>query len=179
MTAASTISKKICIIGDFGVGKTSLIRQFVDRQFSDEYLSTVGVKISRKLVDLLETSQDKPQQIQMLIWDVEGSNKFKAIAPSYFQGAKGAVIVGDVTQEETLEHVTEHIKNFLAVNPKSYIAIALNKSDLIESEYLANIRQIYQHKFEDRTNVLSTYLTSAKTGENVDNIFLALAHSLI
>jgi small GTP-binding protein len=179
MTAASTISKKICIIGDFGVGKTSLIRQFVDRQFSDEYLSTVGVKISRKLVDLLETSQDKPQQIQMLIWDVEGSNKFKAIAPSYFQGAKGAVIVGDVTQEETLEHVTEHIKNFLAVNPKSYIAIALNKSDLIESEYLANIRQIYQHKFEDKTNVLSAYLTSAKTGENVDNIFLALAHSLI
>jgi small GTP-binding protein len=179
MTAVSTISKKICIIGDFGVGKTSLIRRFVDRQFSDEYLSTVGVKISRKLVNLKELSDNKAIQVQMLIWDIEGSNKFKTIAPSYFQGAKGAVIVGDVTQQETLDHVTEHIQSFLTINPKSSIAIGLNKSDLIEAEYLANIRQIYQHKFSAREGVLSTYLTSAKTGENVDEIFSALACSLI
>jgi small GTP-binding protein len=179
MTTASTISKKICIIGDFGVGKTSLIRRFVDHQFSDKYLSSIGVKISRKLVDLPEALLNKPQQMQMLIWDVEGSNKFKAIAPSYFQGAAGAVIVGDVTQEETLDHVTEHIKIFLDMNQKSYVAVALNKSDLIEAEYLASIRQIYQHKFDGKTKVLSTYFTSAKTGENVDEIFSALAHSLI
>jgi len=172
----STISKKICLIGDFGVGKTSLIRQFVDKQFSDEYLSTVGVKISRKLIKTLGKEPDSIYELQLLIWDIEGSNKFKAIAQSYFQGAKGAVIVADVTRQETLNSILEHIQRFLAINPKSYIVIALNKSDLIEAEYLEKLQQIYQFK---QTCVLATYLTSAKTGNNVDEIFQVLAHSLI
>lgn len=170
----SIISKKICLVGDFGVGKTSLIRQFVDRQFSDQYLSTVGVKLSRKLVEL---SGVQKMQLQLMIWDIEGSNKFKAIAPTYFQGAKGAVIVGDVTRPETLNHIGDHIQSFLAVNPQSYIVIALNKSDLIEAEYLEKIRQY--NKFSDQTYVLGTYLTSAKTGNNVDEIFQVLANALI
>ncbi len=171
----STISKKICLIGDFGVGKTSLIRRFVDRQFSDQYLSTVGVKISRKLVGF--TGAQKSQDLQLLIWDIEGSNKFKAIAPSYFQGAKGAVIVGDVTRQETLDNLSDFIQSFLAVNPKSHIVIALNKSDIIEAEYLKKLGKIYD--FSGQTSVLSTYLTSAKTGNNVDEIFQVLAHALI
>ncbi|BAY24478.1 Ras family small GTPase [Calothrix sp. NIES-2100] len=173
----SIISRKICLFGDFGVGKTSLIRQFVERQFNDKYLSTVGVKISKKLVELSPTDLQQAQKIQFLIWDIEGSNKFKAIAPNYFQGAKAAVIVGDVTQPETLNHLQEHIHSFLAVNPQSYIAIALNKSDLIAAEYLENLQRIYQ--FSDQTNVIATYTTSAKTGNNVDEIFHILATHLI
>ena len=169
----STISRKICLIGDFSVGKTSLIRQFVDKQFSDEYLSTVGVKMSRKMVALSQ----KPQEIQLIIWDIEGSNKFKGIAPSYFQGAKGAVIVGDITRQETLDHLGGHIQSFLAVNPKSYIVIALNKSDLIEAEYLEKLRKLYL--FSDNAYVLATYFTSAKTGNNVDEIFQKLSQSLL
>ena len=167
----STISKKICLFGDFGVGKTSLIRRFVESQFSDEYLSTVGVKISRKLVSVSE------QDLQLIIWDIEGSNKFKAVAKNYFQGSKGAVIVGDVTQAETLHHIQEHIQTFLAVNPKSYIVVALNKSDMIAAEYLENIRQMYQ--FTAQANILDTYITSAKTGNNVEKIFQFLATHLI
>ncbi|MDZ8223738.1 MULTISPECIES: Rab family GTPase [unclassified Nostoc] len=167
----STISKKICLFGDFGVGKTSLIRRFVESQFSDEYLSTVGVKISRKLVSVSE------QDLQLIIWDIEGSNKFKAVAKNYFQGSKGAVIVGDVTQAETLLHIQEHIQTFLAVNPKSYIVVALNKSDMIAAEYLENIRKMYQ--FTNQANILDTYITSAKTGNNVDKIFQFLATHLI
>lgn len=164
----STISKKICLVGDFGVGKTSLIRRFVERQFSDEYLSTVGVKISRKSVDCVP-------ELQLIIWDIEGSNKFKAIAPSYFQGAKGAVIVGDVTRPETIDHISEHIQSFLGVNSNSFIVIAMNKSDLIEAEYLEK----QQEQWSKQPNVLSTYFTSAKNGNNVDEIFKVLAHSLI
>ncbi|MEH2104806.1 Rab family GTPase [Nostoc sp.] len=173
----STISKKICLFGDFGVGKTSLIRQFVESQFSDEYLSTVGVKISRKLVSVSEKNLLSEQNLQLIIWDIEGSNKFKAVANNYFQGSKGAVIVGDVTQAETLNHIQEHIQTFLAVNPNSYIVVALNKSDMIAAEYLEKIRQMYQ--FTDRPNILDTYITSAKTGNNVDKIFQALATRLI
>ncbi|OKH34174.1 GTP-binding protein [Nostoc calcicola FACHB-389] len=152
----STISKKICLFGDFGVGKTSLIRQFVESQFSDTYLSTVGVKISRKLLNLSKKDQNNEQNLQLLIWDIEGSNKFKAVAQNYFQGSKGAVIVADVTQPETLNHLQEHIQTFLAVNPQSYIVVALNKSDMIAAEYLENIRKIYQ--FSNQTNILDTYI---------------------
>ncbi|MEH2205819.1 MAG: Rab family GTPase [Nostoc sp.] len=173
----STISKKICLFGDFGVGKTSLIRQFVECQFSDEYLSTVGVKISRKLVYFPETDPHFEQKLQLIIWDIEGSNKFKAVAKNYFQGSKGAVIVGDVTQAETLNHIQEHIQTFLAVNPNSYIVVALNKSDMIAAEYLEKIRQM--HQFTNQVNILDTYVTSAKTGNNVDKIFQALATRLI
>jgi small GTP-binding protein len=173
----SAISRKICLIGDFGVGKTSLIRQYVDKQFSDSYLSTVGVKISRKLVQIFNTESPANQEIQLIIWDIEGSNKFKSVASSYFQGAKGAIIVGDLTQQETLNHITEHIDNFLLINPHASIFIALNKSDLIEVEYLEKLKKPYQ--FENKTQVLSTYLTSAKTGKNVDEIFQFLAHKLI
>ncbi|MEH1827028.1 MAG: Rab family GTPase [Nostoc sp.] len=173
----STISKKICLFGDFGVGKTSLIRQFVESQFSDEYLSTVGVKISRKLVSISEKGLLSTQNLQLIIWDIEGSNKFKEVAKNYFQGSRGAVIVGDVTQPETLNHIQEHIQTFLAVNPKSYIVVALNKSDMIAAEYLEKIRQMYQ--FTDRANILDTYITSAKTGNNVDKIFQSLANRLI
>ncbi|QLE41839.1 GTP-binding protein [Nostoc sp. C052] len=173
----STISKKICLFGDFGVGKTSLIRQFVESKFSDEYLSTVGVKISRKLVSSSEKDLLSGQNLQLIIWDIEGSNKFKEVAKNYFQGSKGAVIVGDVTQPETLNHIQEHIHTFLAVNPTSYIVVALNKSDMIAAEYLEKIHQMYQ--FTDQANILDTYITSAKTGNNVDKIFQSLANRLI
>jgi small GTP-binding protein len=173
----SIISKKICLFGDFGVGKTSLIRQFVECQFSDEYLSTVGVKISRKLVSLPEKDLSGRQDLQLMIWDIEGSNKFKAVAKNYFQGSRGAVIVGDVTQPETLNHIQEHIQTFLAVNPQSYIIVALNKSDMIAAEYLENICKTYQ--FTEQSNILDTYITSAKTGNNVDKIFQTLATRLI
>ncbi|MBN3926418.1 Rab family GTPase [Nostoc sp. NMS4] len=173
----STISKKICLFGDFGVGKTSLVRQFVECQFSDEYLSTVGVKISRKLFNVSEKDLLVEQRLQLIIWDIEGSNKFKAVAKNYFQGSKGAVIVGDVTQAETLHHIQKHIQTFLAVNPNSYIVVALNKSDMIAAEYLEKIRQMYQ--FSNQANILGTYVTSAKTGNNVDKIFQTLATRLI
>ncbi|MEH2084506.1 MAG: Rab family GTPase [Nostoc sp.] len=173
----STISKKICLFGDFGVGKTSLIHQFVECKFSDEYLSTVGVKISQKLVNFSKKDLIVEQNLQLVIWDIEGSNKFKAVAKNYFQGSKGAVIVGDVTQAETLHHIQEHIQTFLAVNPNSYIVVALNKSDMIAAEYLEKIRQMYQ--FTNQANILDTYVTSAKTGNNVDKIFQALANRLI
>ena len=90
----SAISKKICMVGDFGVGKTSLIRRFVERQFNDKYLSTVGVKISRKTVELAEVKQQDKLSVQLLIWDIEGHTKFKAIAPTYLQVAAGAVLAG-------------------------------------------------------------------------------------
>jgi small GTP-binding protein len=165
----STISQKICLVGEFGVGKTSLIRRFVDRQFSDQYLSTVGVKISRKL---LTSAQPEASQIQFMIWDIEGSTKFKSIAPSYLQGAKGAILVGDLTRPETLEALETHLQSFLTVNPSGRAVVALNKADIIKPELHQQFLKSYalQHSC-----ILATYLTSAKAGDNVDLLFYAFA----
>ncbi|MDY6784427.1 MAG: Rab family GTPase [Cyanobacteriota bacterium] len=171
----ATISQKMCMIGDFGVGKTSLIRRFVDRQFSDRYLSTVGVKISRKAVEV-SSAEGQLKTVQLLIWDLEGHTKFKAIAPSYLQGSKGALIVGDVSRPETIERLGEHIQLFLSVNPKGIIILALNKIDLVDDRQLAQLRELIQG---DRDRVMELYNTSAKTGENVDEIFYSLASNMI
>lgn len=173
----STVSKKICMVGDFGVGKTSLIRRFVERQFSDQYLSTVGVKISRKTVELANVKQQEKLNLQLLIWDLEGHTKFKAIAPTYLQGSGGAIIVGDFSRQETLDRIPEHIQLFLSVNPKGLIVVALNKSDLVDEEKLSKLLLNYQ--FQDQQRVLATYATSAKTGIYVDEIFDKLAYRMI
>ncbi|HLO51669.1 MAG TPA: Rab family GTPase [Kamptonema sp.] len=173
----STISKKMCMVGDFGVGKTSLIRRFVDRQFSDQYLSTVGVKISRRNIELLGVKQQEKQDVQLLIWDLEGHTKFKAIAPSYLQGASGALVVADVSRPETIERLIEHIQLFSSINPKGNIIIALNKLDLIDEEKLLKIVEIAEATAPDK--VLATYTTSAKTGKDVDDIFYKLAYKMV
>jgi small GTP-binding protein len=171
----STISKKICLVGDFGVGKTSLIRRFVERQFSDQYLSTVGVKISKKTLEGLDV-ENKPN-LQLLIWDLEGHTKFKGIAPSYLQGSSGAVIVADVSRLETIERLREHIQLFSSVNPKSSAIIALNKSDLIDEEKLKKLVQLVHEQGLER--VLGIYNTSARTGLYVDEIFQKLAYKIL
>ncbi len=157
------------MVGDFGVGKTSLIRRFVEQQFSDQYLSTVGVKISRKTLESVN--------LQMLIWDLEGHTKFKAIAPTYLQGGSGVVIVADVTRQETVERITDHIKLFLSVNPKGSIVLALNKSDLVEDEKLTKLTHLVQLQYSEQ--VLGVYQTSAKTGLYVDEIFNKLGQSIM
>ena len=173
----STVSKKMCLVGDFGVGKTSLIRRFVDRQFSDQYLSTVGVKISRKNVELELAGQPAKKNVQLLIWDLEGHTKFKAIAPSYLQGASGAIVVADLTRQETVDNLGERIQLVLSVNPKAAVIVALNKADLVEEEKLAKLAQSIQ--FTEKQRVIAIYTTSAKTGKDVDEMFQKLAQKMV
>ncbi len=165
------------MIGDFSVGKTSLIRRFVDRQFSDQYLSTVGVKISRKTVECTLAEQQKQVNVQLLIWDLEGNTKFKTVTPTYLQGASSAVVVADVSRQVTLDHISEHIQCFLSVNPKGFVIIALNKSDLLNEEQLRNVWHFLSLNTSDK--VIATYATSAKTGAHVDEIFEKLAYQML
>ena len=166
----SIITKKICLLGDFNVGKTSLVRRFIDDKFSDQYLSTVGVKVSRKSVKLEKLDC---HQVNLLIWDLEGLTKFKSITPSYLKGASGSIIVADLTRSGTLANLKQHIKLFLNVNPQGVIIIALNKADLISQEKLSKLIENYSnYSFQQ---IVGIYATSAKTGEKVADIFAQLA----
>ena len=171
----SIISKKICLVGDFSVGKTSLIRRFVEDKFSDRYLSTVGVKISRKYIELATPTVNR--SIHLLIWDLEGQTKFQSIAANYLKGASGSIIVADLTRPETLDHLQKHLDLFLSVNPQGLAMIAFNKSDLAIEEKLARIIQLYN--FDTHPQVIATYVTSAKTGDYVDTMFTQLAEKMI
>jgi small GTP-binding protein len=173
----SVISKKICFIGDYGVGKTSLIRRFVDRQFSDHYLSTIGVKISRKVLDFSGSNNFSKPSIQLIIWDLEGQTKFHSIAKNYLQGAAGAIVVADVNRQDTIARIKQHIKTAITVNPQGVkILVALNKCDSIASEQVEKLLALYQ--IPNFSEAIAIYRTSAKSGENVDEIFQKLAYSM-
>lgn len=168
----NSISKKICLVGDFGVGKTSLVRRFVDGVFSDQYLSTVGVKISRKSVEVPAINDVPACNLQLLIWDIEGQTKFKAIAPSYLQGATATILVADATRPETIENLSTHIQLFRSVNQRGLVTVALNKTDLIEQSQLVFL---LKEKHLENIQSLGIYPTSAKTGLHVEELFQVLA----
>lgn len=171
----SVISKKICLLGDFNVGKTSLIRRFVEDKFSDKYLSTVGVKVSRKSLDIRK--ELNIYQVNLLVWDLEGKTKFKNITPSYLKGASGSIIVADLTRSDTLNGLSQHINLFRDINPQGSIIIALNKADLVSQEKLDKLIELYGSS--SCNQVIQTYTTSAKTGEKVNDIFYQLSQALL
>ena len=170
------ISKKVCLLGDFSVGKTSLIRRFVERKFSDNYLSTVGVTISKKTIEFPHNPQDIPILLQLLIWDLAGNTRFKSILPSYLNGSSGAVVVGDVTRQATIDHILNHVELFLSINPNAFVIVALNKSDLLTQEQIISL--ISDMSFKTSNQVLAIHQTSAKTGLEVDEIFHKLAYRM-
>lgn len=174
----SAIFQKVCIIGDFGVGKTSLVRRFLDRQFSDHYLSTIGVKISRKLLSVA-MGEGIERQMHLMIWDIEGETQFQGIAPNYLQGAMGAIVVADLNRPDTIERIEKHIQLVSAVNSEDIPCIvALNKVDILKkSDFLPRLESLTNLK--DYSQVIKVLTTSAKTGEQVETMFEILAARLL
>jgi GTPase SAR1 family protein len=173
----SALSKKICILGDELVGDRSQRSRFVKRQLSDTYLSHVGVTISCKSLELF-CGEEKPKlKLQLIIWDLHCGNKFKSVARRYLQGASGAVIVADVSRQETLARLSERIQLFLSVNPKGFIVIAWNQSDIVDEKELEELATQVPKLAPDR--VLATYKTTAQTGAYADEIFQQLAYRII
>lgn len=152
---------KIVVIGDFGVGKTSLVRRFVENSFSEDYLSTIGVSMSRKQL----ISEDGIKST-MMIWDTEGQTEHRTIFKQYLNGAKAFIIVADVSRDETIASIKNHIALCKEAISDAPIYIALNKSDL--EDFSDN--SINELKKLD-TNIANIYKTSAKLNNVVDEIF--------
>ncbi len=164
------IQKKICMLGDFSVGKTSLIEQFVYNRFDDRYLSTIGVKISRKSVDLGNNTL-----AHLLLWDLAGGEEFSGSQSSYLRGAAGALLVCDLTRKETLSATKNYADQLLAIQPKASLIIAANKCDLTDQH------EINETDLESLAAQLGVqfFITSAKTGEQVEDAFFTLASEVV
>ena len=166
--------KKVLILGDGAVGKTSLIRRYVVDRFSDEYITTIGTKTTKK--DLTLAFDGQEWNLSILIWDVLGQKGYTEVQTSAFQGAKGVILVYDVSRPETRGSLVDYwIPRVWRVVGKLPMVIFGNKLDLAEDPRaeeatLASLGELYQ---------CVGYPTSAKTGENVETAFLAFGKELL
>lgn len=168
------IKKKICLLGSFSVGKTSLVRRFVYDVFDDLYLSTLGVKVMRKRMPPLEKNDGTLWQYELMIWDIEGQEKFNDYIESYFQGSAGAVLVADLTRKESWDVLAKLKARFKKINPQARFVLAANKADLVDPSH-AHLQEM--ERFARELEV-THFLTSAKTGKNVERVFEKLASVL-
>lgn len=167
--------RKICLLGDGAVGKTSLIGKFVHDKFGDKYLPTIGTKVTRKEVSLTFPEEEKIVDVMILIWDIVGQKGYKKLRQMYYQGASGALIVCDVTRRETLESLREWTESlFQIVNPVPVLFLA-NKSDLMsKAEFKPSEIEALAAEFTS-----PYFYTSAKSGANVDKAFHRLAELIV
>jgi small GTP-binding protein len=168
-----TLSAKVCLLGDYAVGKTSLVRRFVYNMFEDRYLSTIGVKVSRKVVALARG--DEIVELTLMLWDLAGSEEFDAVRASYLRGAMAGLIVCDLTQPASLATATQYADQIRAVNPKASLALVANKLDLAHRRALSE----EDARAMARTLNAPCLFTSAKTGEGVDEAFRHLGRLAI
>jgi len=171
MVDECNVLKKMCVIGDGAVGKTSLIRRFVVGKFDDKYIATIGTKTTAKNLDI--PMGKKTGKLKLQIWDILGTRSHAKIQRTSFKGADGAFLVLDLTRRETLYSFDLWLHSLFETTGQIPVVVLANKCDL-------------QPDFEpDRIGVLSSdygipyYLTSAKTGENLDEAFLALGEMMV
>jgi small GTP-binding protein len=164
-----TIQKKVCMVGVFGTGKTCLVQRYVHSIFSTKYLSTVGVKIDRKEIQIGD------QAVSLMLWDLEGRDGTRDINPSYLRGAHGLIYVADGTRRETLEQMFEIRLIAQRVLGEVPSVLALNKADLTDQWQLRPVDE----EAAGLIPGLHRLRTSAKTGEGVDVTFQWLAEATV
>ncbi len=185
--SASVEPRKICLLGDFAVGKTSLVSRYVHNVFSDRYLTTVGVKIDTRIVELsqiparsssppgAESTEKQPagvalRSIKLVLWDLAGAANLNAPARAYIQGAHGFLAVCDGTRRATLNTALTLLNSAREQIGTRPAVLLVNKQDLYESW------EVDQDSLDSaRSRVANVLATSAKTGANVDRAFRLLA----
>jgi hypothetical protein len=159
-----SLQKKLCMLGGFGVGKTSLVRRFVHSVFSDTYLTTVGVKIDKKTVELAGKT------VNLILWDLAGEDDLSSLRTTYLRGTAGYLLVADGTRPATLDVALSLNQRVEAEFGKLPFALLLNKSDLRDQWAIgdADIASLSESGWWVRSS-------SAMTGEGVEEAFHDLA----
>lgn len=158
------ISKKICMLGGFAVGKTSLVARFVHGVFSEKYLTTIGVKIDKKTIRV------GAEDVDLVLWDIYGEDDYQRLRLSYLRGASGLLLVADGTRRETLD-----IARGLRITARDQLGpvaavLVINKADL------AATWEIGRDEIDElRSQGWVVLETSAKAGDGVEDAFAALA----
>ena len=159
------IQKKICMLGSFAVGKTSLVAQFLTKGFSAKYHTTIGVKVDKKTVQVAGNSVD------LILWDIQGEDSSQQLYLSYLRGISGYLLVIDGTRRSTLAtaiNIQSTVSTLLG--PRVPFVVLVNKLDL-QAEW--EVQESDLQELAQRSWYVAK--TSAKTGEEVEQAFLRLA----
>jgi len=159
------ISKKIILTGSFGVGKTSLFNKFIYNKFDDKYLTTIGVKVNKKSIEIDD------QEVSLLLWDIAGEVSQDKIPNSYFLGSSGIVYVFDLTRPSTYKNIMTDIEYLKGMSSDAVIKIVGNKLDLVDDEKLEEVKETLTMPWD--------IITSAKNGDNVETLFHSLGKAFL
>ena len=171
--AQRELAKKICLLGDGAVGKTSLIRKFVFDNFDDKYIQTIGAKVTKKTLEF--TPEDGvPTKLSLMIYDILGQKDFIKLHKAYYLGTHGALVVCDSSRPDTLTSLDVWKESLFDAVGKVPLVFLGNKVDLIDDRTQI-MEQLGQHAMPMSSEF---FLTSAKTGENVEEAFNALGRKL-
>jgi small GTP-binding protein len=158
------MQKKVCLLGAFAVGKTSLTDRFVTSTFCERYRTTVGVRIQKGTVSLSDQSLD------LLIWDLAGEDEFVVLRPAYLRGSSGYILVADGTRPETLTRAIDLQRRAEEALGRTPFVLMMNKIDLSDDWAVddAMLESVTQRGW-------SIFRTSAKTGQGIEQAFTGLA----
>lgn len=180
MVDIKQIKKKVCLLGDAAVGKTSLIRRYVYDEFDDKYITTLGAKVTKREIKLdYSKNLDTPIHVNMTlsIWDIIGQKDESSlrVRPVYYKGSNGALIVCDITRKDTFLSTPEWIRSIFRVTQRIPIVVLGNKIDLYRKA------QIYYEDLEKFTKKYKfpVFITSAKTNNNVEQAFIKLSELMM
>lgn len=162
------LQKKVCMLGSFAVGKTSLVRRYVDSMFSEKYTTTIGVKVDKKSLRVANND------VTLLLWDVYGEDSHQSVLPAYLRGMAGYLLVVDPTRPNTFNSALSLHKLVLdTLGPKPFILV-LNKCDL-KDQWNAQRDSVQLL----RDTAIAEVETSAKVDVGVNEMFETLATALI
>ncbi len=168
------MAKKVVLLGDPAVGKTSLIKKYVQDVFDDRYLNTIGAKVMKKNLGVHNHGTGEIVDLKLILWDIAGQESFATVKKAYYKGASGALLVCDSTRKETMEHVHHWIENLFDVSGVIPLIIIVNKADLEKDAAFTpdEVRKEFQ-PYE-----APVFTTSAKTGYNVEMVFHELGKGM-
>jgi small GTP-binding protein len=162
------LQKKICMLGSFSVGKTSLVRRFVESIFSDAYQTSIGVKVDKKVV------RAGNEDVTLVLWDIHGEDVYQKIRMSYLRGMSGYLLVVDGTRRQTLDDALALNERVIQEAGKVPAVLVFNKSDLAEKWEIDAARE------SELTAAGWTIIrTSAKTGDSVEEVFSKLTAAML
>ncbi|MFX0014764.1 MAG: Rab family GTPase [Promethearchaeota archaeon] len=165
---------KILLLGEYRVGKSSMVLRYVEDRFPGDYMATIGANFLVKTVNL--SYEGKEFKVGLQIWDIGGHARSSQVGRVFFQGVSGALLVYDLTRKETLEKLPLWIQQLKKFSPDARMYLVGNKNDLIEE------RQVTSEEGEDakgRLSVVNFFETSAKTGDHIQETFEDMARLLV
>jgi len=176
MKTAMHLKKKICLVGDASVGKSSTIRRFVLNLYDDFYLTTLGTKVTKKELKIPLPAEDTLVRLDLGIWDIMGQTSLRELLQdAYFAGADGVLAVADFTRRATLEGLSDWIERVTRVVGAVPLVGVMNKKDLTaRAEFGPRDIDAFAKRFR-----CPVFLTSAKTGENIELAFQRLGSMIV